>query len=84
MVLDFRTVKGAFPGQLDPLDAARPERFAQRSFGAVPDVVRADALFGSQRELDRDVIESEVEAVGLLRNRVVDDTTSASSWDWAT
>jgi len=31
-----------------------------------------------------DVIECEVEGVGLLRNRVVDDTNDAVSWDWTT
>ena len=32
--------------------------------------------------LPGDIIECEVERVGLLRNRVVQDTTEAVSWDW--
>ena len=60
MILDLRTVEGAFAGELDPFHRAGLERFAQRILGTVPGVVRAQALLRTQRELDGDVGETEV------------------------
>src|SRR5690606_39426463 len=69
-------VEGAFAGQLLPAVCVGREpgldhRVAQLRFGLVPDLVAAEARFGTQRQLDR-VREAEVlvDAVGELAERL--------------
>ncbi|MNS68801.1 hypothetical protein D3C72_1020910 [compost metagenome] len=60
VVFHLRAVERALARQLFPFHAARAQRQAQAFLGVVPDLVRAGALFGAQRQLHRNVLEAEV------------------------
>jgi hypothetical protein len=60
VVLDLRTVERALARQLGPGHAAGTQAGAQRFFGLVPDLVGADAVVRTQRQLDVDIVEAEV------------------------
>ena len=57
--LELRPVKGTFARQLLELEPRFDQHLLEHGFGLVPLLVRADALLGAQRELDRDVRRTE-------------------------
>ncbi|MOA19847.1 hypothetical protein D3C78_1402540 [compost metagenome] len=58
--LDLRTVEGTFARLQLPRQTGVVQRGLQRSLGAIPQVVGADALLRAGRQLELDILETEV------------------------
>ncbi len=65
--LDLRSVERTFAGEALELQPCAGEAVRERAFAHVPVGIGADALLGTQRELDVDVLEAEG-LVGLVEH----------------